>query len=177
LEDAAKRILKMKVPHSFSPSYTEQLLDVGNETRDSRGWSKTTPYLCLFQTSETADFNADEDFKWVSLVEIFDRSITLPFDHSDLIKNAYDSLITKSRYSSVLFYLLENDFVVKDIIDCFASFGYRISKQTIMKRWVDKELMLPTGNKRRNENGGKPAFVYNLSSNELNYFEFSLAMK
>lgn len=175
MESASKRILKNKFKGDFLASYKEQLNDVGSIDRDKRGWSKTTPYLCFFKYSDTLYLENDSDYKWVSLYDVINDKIKLPFDHNYLVNYAYMFLVTKARYSSNLFYFLEDEFVVSDILNCFSAFGLSLTKQTVTKRWVNKELIIPTGEKRKNKDGGKPATIYKLANNELVYFEFSLS--
>lgn len=174
LESAANRILKNKIKVDFIPSYKEQLTDVGSSTRDPRGWSKTTPYICLFKYQDTIVLDENKYLKWVNLDEILSNKIELPFDHRLLIKKSYEYLITKARYSSILFYLLDEKFIIKDVLDCFKCFDINLTKQTVMKRWVDKELIHPTGEKHQNVKGGKPASIYTLPDDKLHYFEFSI---
>ncbi len=175
MESASKRILKTKFKGEFLPSYKEQLNDIGSIDRDKRGWSKTTPYLCLFKYSDTRYLEDDLDYKWVSLEDVISDKIELPFDHNYLANYAYVNLVTKAKYSSNLFYFLEDEFVVSDILNCFSAFGLNLTKQTVTKRWVNKELIVPTGDKKKNKDGGKPATIYKLASKELIYFEFSLS--
>lgn len=176
IDDAVSRILALKVGDSFKPSYVEQMQAVGSSTRDSRGWSITIPHLCLFKMEDTESFDNNEKFKWVSIDAIKSGEIILPFDHSKLIDNAFNSLVTKARYSSVLFYLLNKFFTVNDIIGCFGSFGFNISKQTINKRWIRNLLILPTGTVRKSETRGKASALYFQTFDKLHYFEFSLGI-
>jgi 8-oxo-dGTP diphosphatase len=175
LEGAATRILKNKIKVDFVPSYKEQLIDVGSSDRDPRGWSKTTPYICLFRNDDTIMLDKNKSLRWVDLKDILEDKINLPFDHNFLIKKAYEYLITKARYSSILFYLLDEKFIIKDVLNCFKCFNINLTKQTVMKRWVDKNLIHETGEKYQNKKGGKPASIYNLSDDNLHYFEFSIS--
>lgn len=177
LSNTSSRILEMKVGKGFNPSYMEVLEPMGGEDRDSRGWSITIPHLCLFKHEDTFSLSDNGNFIWVSLEEVVSGEHKLPFDHNKLVSNAYESLINKCKYSSILFYLLSRLFTVANVVSAFNSFGYEVSKQTVINRWVKKELIVATGGFIQNLKGGKPASVYKVVDDQLQYFDFSVGGK
>lgn len=102
LEDTVSRVIKERLGQE--PLYIEQVMTVGNNTRDSRGWSMTTVYLAIHTDEGHA--------KGVDLVpydDIASGAVSLPFDHRDLIMAARDRLKSKSTYSSLPILFIPRD--------------------------------------------------------------------
>jgi 8-oxo-dGTP diphosphatase len=172
LEDSVSRILSKKI--GIIPSYIEQLPVVGSAKRDSRGWSVTLPHLCLFSADNANIFDDNNDYMWVNVEDVINDKIKLPFDHNHLVKLSFDALKNKAKYSSILLYLLSENFIVADIVEIFKYFDLNVSKQTISNRWVKSKLIEDTSQYHQGSKGGKPAKLFKLSEKTLSYFEVSI---
>ena len=96
LEEATCRILENKV--GLTPDYIEQVVTVGNNHRDPRGWSTTVLHLALIRTSISSVTHSDT--QWVNVENILERRLLLPFDHALLLETALERLSTKARITS-----------------------------------------------------------------------------
>jgi ADP-ribose pyrophosphatase YjhB (NUDIX family) len=172
LEDSVSRILSTKL--GIVPSYIEQIPVVGSAKRDSRGWSVTLPHLCLSSADTSNIFDDDNDYMWVNVEDVINNKVKLPFDHNKLVKLSFDALKNKAKYTSILLYLLSENFIVADIVKIFKYFDLNVSKQTISNRWVKSKLIEDTGEFYQGAKGGKPAKLFKLSEKTLSYFEVSV---
>ena len=185
LEEAQARIIEMKV--GIKPSYVSQIQTLGNNWRDARGWSMTVIHLCFFNSADCHALSEKNGMKWVPVASIIDgeqvgqqwvsnteEGITLCFDHNLLATLAYQAMQHRLTYSSLAFYILPDTFSVPDVIEAFAAFGVRITKQTIANRWVKSGLITDTGEKGISRRGGQKPTLYRLAEQELSFFDVSL---
>lgn len=169
LEQASTRILKAKLG-GIEPCYVEQLPAVGCQSRDSRGWSVTLPHLSLIGDPSRID---GENNIWVPVTAILENK-NLPFDHSDLVEESYNTLRNKAKYSSILLYLLGESFTIAHAVEIFSYFGLKVSKQTVHNRWVKSGLLENTGDFFQQAKGGQPSALYRLKEKSLSYFEVAI---
>jgi ADP-ribose pyrophosphatase YjhB (NUDIX family) len=176
LDDAVKRIMQNKV--GFMPSYLEQFKAEGSLTRDpSLGWSVTIPHLCLFNRPDNEVLYRQAGFHWEPLQNLLDGSYPLPFDHQTLVRNAHEVFVNKIRYSSLLLYLLPEKVAIKEIVDAYALFGIRVTKQTIISRWISEGLLVDTGEKRKVTLKGPASVLYRLKEPSLSYFDSEIGKR
>jgi 8-oxo-dGTP diphosphatase len=182
LGNAMRRIVKQNFGHV--PIYTEATDPVGTKVRDmTRGWSVTIPHLAFFNDLAYASFDADDDYMSLPITSVIKQKVVsaeqlksmskkekLAFDHARLISQCFEALKIKASYSSIALYMLGDEFTMPDIVHVFSLMGIATSKQTVINRCIKTKLIVPTGNKVRHENGGKPAVCYRLSSTNLHYF-------
>lgn len=111
LNDTLLRNLQSKV--GLSPSYIAKLEFEGNISRDPEGWSITCPYLCLVDDSapclEHVHWHDVSDFLHDS------PSLTLPFDHQQLIQKAFQRLYHRAKYSTEPNYFFKNPFTLSEL--------------------------------------------------------------
>lgn len=170
-DNAVERIIETRI--GVKPTFIEQIPSVGNESRDSRGWSLTLPHYCLFNDSDTSKFDDSDDFKWVSVEEVLSGKEKLPFDHQKLVAKCWAAFTLKSSYSSVGMYILPDLFTFSDAIKVFANLGVKLSKQTISHRWERVGLIKGTGETRKIK-AQRPAELFQLCEHTLTYFGVGL---
>lgn len=171
LEAARKRIIEQKI--GVEPSYIEELKAVGSIDRDARDWTITLLHYCFFY--EDKEFS--DNFKWVKVSEVLNKNINLPFDHNKLVEECYFGLKNKIKYSSIILNLLPEEFIISELVSLFSTFDLDVSKQTISNRFIRNEIIIPTGEKRKNDKGGKPALVFKLNNKNIEFFESSIGAK
>ncbi|HKU89009.1 MAG TPA: NUDIX domain-containing protein [Steroidobacteraceae bacterium] len=158
LEDAANRKLLEKT--GVTPPYVEQLLTIGNDGRDKRGWSVTVCYTALIAHQKCAPgIDTVSDARWVP-VDVLDE-VDLAFDHRFIITQARDRLKQKALYSIVPAYALPEKFTLPELQRIHeVLIGKPLQKKSFRRRIEQAELLLDTGLKR--QEGGRPAALYKM---------------
>jgi len=158
LEDAANRVLLEKT--GVSPPYFEQLLTIGNDVRDKRGWSVTVCYTALIAHQKCAPgIESVSDARWVG-VDALDN-VQLAFDHRFVISQARERLKQKALYSIVPAYALPEKFTLPELQRIHEILiGKPLQKKSFRRRIEQAELLLDTGLKRYE--GGRPAALYKM---------------
>lgn len=120
---ACERVLSQKL--GFSPPYLEQLQTFSGAARDPDGWSLTVVYYALVRWELLADWWSEhgktDRVKLVSMSEIHKRTVSLAFDHEEIIRTALNRLNTKARYSSLPCFLLPEWFSLKQMKEVYES--------------------------------------------------------
>lgn len=168
---AFQRIFKNKVFNDLSIiKYKEELAAVGSAHRDPDGWALTIPYIVILSPEKSLEINM-ENKKWVSIEDIVSGDFSLPFDHNQIIKQAYQCLVNKSQYSSIPLFFMEDEFKVSDVISFFDYIKCPTSKMSISNRFIKKDIMVLTGKKANSSaKGGKRPDLYSLSVKDIQYF-------
>ena len=170
LDQAVARILDQKV--GVQPTYLERVKSEGGLDRDpDLGWSVTIPHLCLFNRTDNEELQERPDISWVSVQEIINGEIVLPYDHNKLVASAYEVFLNKVRYSSILLYLLPQQVTIPDIVEAYQVLNIQVSKQTIFSRWVNTGLLAETGEQKEKSGRGRAPMFYRLTETSLSYFD------
>ena len=141
------------------PSYLEQVVTIGNDYRDTRGWSLTVVYYALLPPS--AGLKAETDVRWHDVSPQGDTSV-LAFDHGALVKQATERLSKKVQYSTLPLYFLPETFSLSDIRKVFeALLGKAPPMRSIRNRFLSDNLLQPTGDLRYGSN--RPAALYRIN--------------
>ncbi len=158
LEDAANRKLFEKT--GVAPPYSEQLLTIGNDKRDKRGWSVTVCYTALIAHQKCAPgIDTVSDARWVAVDEV--DNVDLAFDHRFVIEQARERLKQKALYSIVPAYALPEKFTLPELQRIHEILiGKPLQKKSFRRRIEQAELLLDTGLKR--QEGGRPATLYKM---------------
>jgi ADP-ribose pyrophosphatase YjhB (NUDIX family) len=158
LEDAANRKLLEKT--GVMPPYSEQLLTIGNDKRDKRGWSVTVCYTALIAHQKCAPgIETVSDARWVG-TDALDE-VDLAFDHRFVIEQARERLKQKALYSIVPAYALPEKFTLPELQRIHEILiGKPLQKKSFRRRIEQAELLLDTGLKR--QEGGRPAALYKM---------------
>ncbi|WP_422489678.1 NUDIX hydrolase [Endozoicomonas sp. ALE010] len=163
LEDTAKRQLSRLT--SEPATYFEQVVTIGDNQRDSRGWSLTVVYYALLRPGNEQSLQAQA--AWVDVVN--DQPVTrLAYDHNQLVMEALDRLKNKIQYSALPVYLLPTEFTLSDIQNVFSVIlGKAPPMRSIRNRFLNYNLLEDTGKKRYGSN--RPATLYQTNRQSENW--------
>ncbi len=165
LEQTARRKLEEKT--GVIPPYIEQLQTVGNAVRDKRDWSVTVCYTALiaYQDCEVSIATVN-DVAWINIVDL--DTMTLAFDHRELINTALQRLREKALYSIVPAYALAEKFTLPDLQQLHeVLIGKPIQKKSFRRRIEQADLLIDTGEKR--QESGRPAALYRMKEQSGKY--------
>ena len=130
LDAAAARALQDKA--RIAPAHLEQVATVGNAVRDPRGWSLSTFYLALLAPDVELQ---GADLRFVTLSEVLEGRLALPFDHAQLVLQAAERLAGKALYTALPLYLLAQRFTVTEALSAFqACLGQAVQHTTLRGR-------------------------------------------
>lgn len=155
LELATCRTLEQKA--GLKPDYIEQVATIGNRTRDPDGWSMTVLHLALirFSCSESTQTNT----RWISVDAVRNKTLTLAFDHAELLDKALERLSTKARYSTLPLYLAEQELKLPELQRIYeVVLGNPLHKRAFRERILSAEVLDDTG--IRIQGRGSPATIY-----------------
>ena len=157
LEDTVNRKLLEKT--GVTPPYLEQLLTIGNASRDKRGWSVTVCYTALIAHQKCAPgIDSVSDARWVAADAL---DVDLAFDHRAVIAQARERLKQKALYSIVPAYALPEKFTLPELQRIHeVLIGKPLQKKSFRRRIEQADLLLDTGLKR--QEGGRPATLYKM---------------
>lgn len=130
LDAAAARALQDRA--RIAPAHLEQVATVGNAVRDPRGWSLSTFYLALLAPDVELQ---GADLRFVTLSEVLEGRLALPFDHAQLVLQAAERLAGKALYTALPLYLLAQRFTVTEALTAFqACLGQAVQHTTLRGR-------------------------------------------
>ena len=157
LEDTAKRQLSRLT--SEPATYFEQVITIGDNRRDSRGWSLTVVYYVLLRPGN--EHSLQPGAAWID-VENGQPETPLAYDHSQLVMEALDRLKNKIQYSALPVYLLPAEFTLSDIQNVFSVVLDKAPPmRSIRNRFLNCDLLEDTGKKRYGSN--RPATLYKIN--------------
>ena len=144
------------------PIWFEQVETVGNDFRDSRGWSLTVVYLVLLGGGQAPD---RPDALWLNINSgesgKLCTELDLAYDHACLLETALERLCSKVQYSTLPLYLLPSSFTLSDIHKVFCCIlGKAPPLRSLRNRFVDSGVLEDTGHKRHGSN--RPATLYTI---------------
>lgn len=152
LDAAAARALQDKA--RIAPAHLEQVATVGNAVRDPRGWSLSTFYLALLAPDVELQ---GADLRFVTLSEVLEGRLALPFDHAKLVLQAAERLAGKALYTALPLYLLAQRFTVTEALTAFqASLGQAVQHTTLrgrLEKMKQHGWILDTGEKNQPKMG------------------------
>ena len=157
LDDTANRQLQRLT--NKQSGYMEQVATLGDNKRDSRGWSLTVIYYALM------DCNPEEQLHpsacWLPVIATLDEE-GLAYDHGKLVQQALDRLKSKIQYTSLPVYLLPDTFTLSDIHAVFSAVLDKAPPmRSIRNRFLQGDLLIDTGKQRRGSN--RPAALYTVN--------------
>ncbi|MET4694765.1 NUDIX hydrolase [Endozoicomonas lisbonensis] len=159
VDDTAYRQLERLT--SKKPGYMEQVVTLGDNQRDSRGWSLTIVYYALIDSNDGEQLTPGA--KWLP-ADIETLQEQLAYDHSRLIQQALDRLRSKIQYSSLPVYLLPDTFTLSEIHGVFSAVLDKAPPmRSIRNRFLQGDLLIDTGKLKRGSN--RPAALYKVNQN------------
>lgn len=159
LEEAARRHLAALT--RTPPNWLEQVETIGNNQRDSRGWSLTVVYMALLGYEEGTERAAAQ---WLNLSPAAhtDDPLTLAYDHSQLVLRAVERLRSKAQYTSLPLHLLPPVFTMAEIRNTLHSLlGQAPPLRSIRNRFLENGVLEDTGEKRHGHS--RPASLYRVA--------------
>lgn len=116
---ACERVIRSKI--GIEPPYLEQLKTFSGAARDPRGWSSSVVYFTLIPWGELEQWWATNppEVALLPIKKIFEKKVSLAFDHEEILRVAIDRLSAKSRYSSLPYMLLGERFTIKQMHDIY----------------------------------------------------------
>lgn len=157
LDDTANRQLQRLTDKQ--PGYMEQVVTLGNNKRDSRGWSLTVIYYALMDCNPEGQLHPDAS--WLPVLETLNED-RLAYDHGRLVRQALDRLKSKIQYTSLPVYLLPDTFTLSEIHGVFSAVLNKAPPmRSIRNRFLQGNLLIDTGRQRRGSN--RPAALYTVN--------------
>ncbi len=168
IEDAAHRKLAEKT--GVTKAHLEQVISVGSNTRDPRGWSVTIAYMALVSV-DAVDLRKDdssEEVDWTP-VDQLEKNNDLAFDHNQILGSCHKRLRDKVRYTSLPVNLLPSEFTLTELQRIFeVILAKPVEKKSFRRRILDAQILEETGNFRVGSN--RPAKLYRVSGKNKNHF-------
>lgn len=157
LEATALRTLTKKT--GITTPYLEQLVTVGNQTRDPRGWSMTAVYFALISYVELPQTGIERS-EWHEVN--FALNLDLAFDHQQLLSMALERIRAKVLYSLIPAHLIAAPFTLTELQQVYEIImGHEIEKKSFRRRLEREEVLKATGQSKQ-EGAGRPAALYTL---------------
>lgn len=120
---ACERVIRNKL--GFDAPFLEQLQTFSGAARDPRGWSATVVYFALVPWGQLAPWwthgggGKRGDVDLLPVGKIHGQTVSLAFDHVEILRTAIARLDAKSRYSSLPCMLLPEHFTIKQMHDVY----------------------------------------------------------
>ena len=135
------------------------MVTIGDNRRDSRGWSLTVVYYVLLRRNDAAVLSANA--QWIDIAK-GQPTTPLAYDHNQLVGEALDRLKNKIQYTALPVYLLPETFTLADIQKVFSVIlGKAPPLRSIRNRFINDHLLEDTGQKRYGSN--RPATLYRVN--------------
>lgn len=158
LADTALRKLKEK--SGVAAPWLEQVCSIGNRYRDPRGWSVTVLYMALIAHAPTAEFvGSVRDARWWPIDHL--DSLSLAFDHAELIERARDRLRTKTDYTILPIHVLHAPFSLTQLQHAFELIlGKSLEKKSFRRRILNAKVLKQAGTGLPEGGRGRPTALY-----------------
>jgi ADP-ribose pyrophosphatase YjhB (NUDIX family) len=158
IDITAKRKLLSKT--GIEAPWLEQVITVGNDQRDPRGWSVTTLYMALIPYAPTAEFiDSVSDAEWFSWQEV--ASMTLAFDHQHLLELARERLKYKTAYTLLPLHVLQAPFSLTQLQSAFELLMEKsLEKKSFRRRISNAGVLQEVGEGVPEGGRGRPTALY-----------------
>lgn len=156
-ETAARKLLEKT---GVRTPYLEQVVSVGNDQRDPRGWSITILYMALipYVAIEVAA-GAGTNARWWNVTDA--RQLTLAFDHTDLLLQARERLRSKTAYTVLPVHVLEPPFTLTRLQQAFEELlGEPVEKKSFRRRILNADVLEEVGEDLPEGGRGRRAILY-----------------
>jgi 8-oxo-dGTP diphosphatase len=160
--DALTRIIKEKTGVAIDSDlrYIEQLYTFDTVARDPRGHAVSVTYTGYGREITPA---ADEAVDFFPITQLPD----LAYDHADIIRYAYERLISKLSYTNAVYAFLPRTFTMAELQSAYeAIFGHELDKRNFRKKFLSLELIHETTEMKRT-GAHRPARLYEFNSQTL----------
>ncbi len=170
LTSCALRKLQQKT--GVPSPYLEQVGSWGGKLRDPRGWSVTNVYFALIPTPAKLQHHAGAMWFPIAAQQV---SVTLAFDHRQILEAAVQRLRNKVEYTSLPAFLLPEEFTLGDLQQMYEIVLARsLEKSAFRTRILAADLVQAIEKNRTGAN--RPAQLYQLTPpREIVYFPRTLS--
>jgi 8-oxo-dGTP diphosphatase len=164
MQGAALRAVQGKT--NTKAPYLEQLCDFSGPDRDPRGWSSSYAYVCLMPA---ADIHAKAG-GGAQAVKLFDvetaQSLSLAFDHNEMLDAGLLRVRNKVNYSSLPAYLLGPKFTLTELMNTYeVILSQKLDKSAFRKKVQEAGFVCPVeGEFKTGPN--RPAQFYEIAQGE-----------
>ena len=160
LDDCAARELEEET--GVSNVYLEQLYTFGEVKRDPRERVISVAYFALIP-SDKVEIRPSTDADAVGWFDMKDLP-NLAFDHSEIVKTAYERLTAKLTYSTIAFQLMPKEFTLTELQNVYEIILQdEIDKRNFRKSILALDSIVET-KKMKSEGAHRPAKLYKLKN-------------
>ena len=160
LDDAAARLLTQKAGFSFTNVFLEQLYTFGDLRRDPRGRVIAVAYYALVDAARFKNktcVDARIHVPWpgetggpVDVLDAGGVTLSMAFDHADILGLAVKRLRGKLDYTPVGFQLLPPEFTLRQLQDIHEGVrGEDVNKDSFRRRMLTAGVLEATGARER----------------------------
>jgi len=156
----ATALRKLKEKTGVKTPHLEQVITVGNATRDPRGWSVTSVYMALIPYAPTSEFvSSVVDARWWPIDAALKQS--LAFDHIELVTQARERLRAKAGYTALPMYVLNAPFTLTQLQQTYEELlGVELEKKSFRRKFPVDELLEEVGEGLPEGGRGRIAALY-----------------
>ena len=160
LDECAARELEEET--GVSSVYLEQLYTFGEVKRDPRERVISVAYFALIP-SDKVEIRPSTDADAVGWFDMKDLP-NLAFDHSEIVKTAYERLTAKLTYSTIAFQLMSKEFTLTELQNVYEIILQdEIDKRNFRKSILALDSIVET-KKMKSEGAHRPAKLYKLKN-------------
>lgn len=164
MEAAALRAVQGKT--DTQAPYLEQLRDFSGPDRDPRGWSSSYAYICLMPASDI-HVKAGAGAQAAKLFDVETaQSLSLAFDHNDMLDAGLQRVLNKVNYSSLPAHLLGPKFTLTELMNTYeVILSQKLDKSAFRKKVQEAGFVRPVvGEFKTGPN--RPAQFYEIAQGE-----------
>jgi len=155
-QDAAARMLRDKA--GIVSPYLEQLGTFSGRGRDPRGWSLAVAYYALVPSAVIRDSASPG-----VVLRAASASLSLPFDHTQIVAAALSRVQNKSSYSSLPVHLCGEAFTLPELQAMYeVVLGEAINKVSFRRKMEELEILEPIPGALQSGGAHRPAQLYRL---------------
>lgn len=144
--------------------YLEQLCDFSGPDRDPRGWSSSYAYVCLMPVADI-HLKAGGSTQAVKLFDVEAAlSLSLAFDHGEMLAAGLARLRSKVNYSSLPAHLLGPKFTLTELMTTYeVILGQKLDKSAFRKKVLEADFVVPLENEFKT-GPNRPAQLYEINA-------------
>jgi 8-oxo-dGTP diphosphatase len=162
IDDAAIRELQEETGLDGSTLHLEQLRTYGAAGRDPRGRVVTVAYIAIAPDLPPPVAGTDaRDAQWEPVVNILRGSMSLAFDHKQIVTDAIERAAAKLEYTTLAASFCPEPFTIADLRRVYeAVWSTPIDPRNFHRKVLKTDgFVVPTGGQRATPNG-RPARLY-----------------
>lgn len=171
LRRAAERELREETGISVQVGHLEQLASYGAPGRDPRGNVLSVAYLALMKNLAEPVAGSDAaGSSWVPVSSLVhpDGSMTLAFDHDQILRDGLERARGKLEYSPIGAALTGDEFTVNELRETYeAVWGVRLDPRNFHRKVTNADDFIAETNTFTRRSGGRPARLFRRGNNPI----------